>query len=51
MLYQSKAKCPVIIRQLRRRKALQERNLGGAEAMAKALSSPPRSIPKEEIHD
>jgi NosR/NirI family nitrous oxide reductase transcriptional regulator len=51
MLYQSEAKCPVIIRQLKRRKALQDRNLGTSEAMSKALASQPRFQPKEETHD
>jgi len=51
MLYQSDAKCPVIIRQLKRRKALQERGHGTSEAMARALASQPRLPLKEEDHD
>jgi NosR/NirI family nitrous oxide reductase transcriptional regulator len=51
MLYQSEAKCPVIVRQLKRRKAFQDRNRGGSEAMAKALASQPHFTPKEENHD
>jgi NosR/NirI family nitrous oxide reductase transcriptional regulator len=51
MLYQSEAKCPVIVRQLKRRKALQDRNQGGSEAMAKALASQPNFQPKEKTHD
>jgi NosR/NirI family nitrous oxide reductase transcriptional regulator len=51
MLYQSEAKCPVIVRQLKRRKAFQDRNQGGSEAMAKALASQPNFQPKEKTHD
>jgi NosR/NirI family nitrous oxide reductase transcriptional regulator len=51
VLYQSEAKCPVIVRQLKRRKAFQDRNQGGSEAMAKALASRPDFQPKEKTHD
>jgi hypothetical protein len=51
MLYQSEAKCPVIVRQLKRRKAFQDRNQGGSEAMAKALASQPNFQPKEKSND
>lgn len=45
MLYQSDAKCPVIIRQIKRRRAIEDSNRGSSEAMARALASepPPRS--------
>jgi NosR/NirI family nitrous oxide reductase transcriptional regulator len=51
VLYQSEAKCPVVIKQLKRRKAFQERNLIGSEAMAKALAFQPKSQMKEKTHD
>jgi len=47
MLYQSDAKCPVIIRQLKRRKALRDRNEGSSEAMARAVAAQPR-LPEKE---
>jgi hypothetical protein len=39
MLYQSEAKCPVIIKQLKRRKASELSNRSSSEAIAKALAS------------
>ncbi len=39
MLYQSEAKCPVIIRQLKRRRASELSNRSSSEAIAKALAS------------
>jgi NosR/NirI family nitrous oxide reductase transcriptional regulator len=51
VLYQSEAKCPVIVRQLKRRKAFQERNQGGSEAMDKALAARTAVQLKEKTHD
>ena len=46
MLYQSDAKCPVIIREIKRRRALDARGRGTSGAMARALAADPR--PKAE---
>ena len=48
VLYQSEAKCPVVIKKLKRRAAIAKRNEQSGEAMARNLSKP---VPKEEKTD
>ncbi len=48
VLYQSETKCPVVIKQLKRRAKIAEQNKQSGEALERALSKP---VPKKEISD